>query len=119
MDKKFLKNWMIDIPTIKIMTDNYAVDVYKKNHIRTLAVYKKNNLKNSRYGELKYLHFIEKEKWTTYLDGKWYPGSLDKLKFGVYGLETKITKNRKIVKYINKKEEDILNKKETINILKK
>lgn len=111
MDKKFLKNWMIDIPTIKIMTDNYAVDVYKKNHIRALAVYKKNNLKNSRYGELKYLHFIEKEKWTTYLDGKWYPGSLDKLKFGVYGLETKIIKNRKIVKYINKKEEDILNKK--------
>lgn len=41
MDKKFLKNWMIDIPTIKIMTDNYAVDVYKKNHIRALAVYKK------------------------------------------------------------------------------
>lgn len=30
MDKKLLKNWMIDIPTIKIMTDNYAVDVYKK-----------------------------------------------------------------------------------------
>lgn len=111
MDKKFLKNWMIDIPTIKIMTDNYAVDVYKKNHIRALAVYKKNNLKNSRYGELKYIHFIEEEKWTTYLDGKWYPGSLDKLKFGVYGLETKITKNRKIVKYINKKEENILNEK--------
>ena len=108
MDKKLLKQWILDIPTIKLMIDNYAVDIYKKE-----------DLKNARYGELKYIHFIEEEKWTTYLDGKWYPGSLDKLKFGVYGLETKITKNRKIVKYINKKEENILNKKEMINILKK
>lgn len=30
MDKKLLKQWILDIPTIKLMIDNYAVDIYKK-----------------------------------------------------------------------------------------
>lgn len=30
MDKRLLKQWILDIPTIKLMIDNYAVDIYKK-----------------------------------------------------------------------------------------
>ncbi|WP_307770327.1 hypothetical protein [uncultured Phascolarctobacterium sp.] len=119
MDKRLLKQWILDIPTIKLMIDNYAVDIYKKNKIRALAVYEKEDLKNARYGKLKFIHFIEEEKWTTYKEEKWYPGSLNLLTFGIYCLENKIYKNKKIVKYINKKEKEIIDKKETINILKK
>lgn len=95
MDKKILKKWILDIPSIKLMVDNYAVDVYQKNKIRALAVYEKEDLKNARYGELKYIHFIEEEKWTTYKEGKWYPGSLNLLTFGIYYLENKINQNQK------------------------
>lgn len=118
MDKKLLKQWILDIPSIKLMIDNYAVDIYKKNKIRALAVYEKENLKNARYGKLKFIHFIEREKWTTYKEGKWYPGSLNLLTFGIYCLENKINQNKKIIKYINKKEKEIIDKKEMTNILK-
>lgn len=111
MDKKLLKQWVLEIPSIKIMIDNYAVDIYKKNKIRALAVYEKEDLKNARYGKLKFIHFIEREKWTTYKEGKWYPGSLNLLTFGIYCLENKINQNKKIVKYINKKEKEIIDKK--------
>lgn len=111
MDKRLLKQWILDIPTIKLMIDNYAVDIYKKNKIRALAVYEKEDLKNARYGKLKFIHFIEEEKWTTYKEEKWYPGSLNLLTFGIYCLENKIYKNKKIVKYINKKEKEIIDKK--------
>lgn len=111
MDKKLLKQWILDIPSIKLMVDNYAVDIYKKNKIRALAVYEKEDLKNARYGELKYIHFVEGEKWTTYKEGKWYPGSLNLLTFGIYYLENKINQNQKIVEYINKKEKAIIDKK--------
>lgn len=95
MDKRLLKQWILDIPTIKLMIDNYAVDIYKKNKIRALAVYEKEDLKNARYGKLKFIHFIEEEKWTTYKEEKWYPGSLNLLTFGIYCLENKIYKNKK------------------------
>ena len=111
MDKKLLKQWILDIPSIKLMVDNYAVDIYKKNKIRALAVYEKEELKNARYGELKYIHFIEGKKWTTYKEGKWYPGSLNLLTFGIWYLENKINQNQKIVEYINKKEKAIIDKK--------
>lgn len=52
MDKRLLKQWILDIPTIKLMIDNYAVDIYKKNKIRALAVYKNSEKIRKRNPEL-------------------------------------------------------------------
>lgn len=45
MDKRLLKQLILDIPTIKLMIDNYAVDIYKKIKLEHWLFTKKKTLK--------------------------------------------------------------------------